>query len=416
MPKSHKIIFCLIFITSLKTFGQLQNKVFKEYIKTAIVSKNLPKEIIVENQLIDFNDQGKFFLSFDDLSLKYSSYYLRIIHCQSDWKPSQLSDIEYLSDFNDVPIRDNQNSMGTKIPYLHYQIPLPKVRITGNFIAQVYLNRNKKDSIITKRFSVYQTELAISAKINFARRNEFRLSHQALELSLSYPDHLLLSDDDHLKIVLHKNSQDQNYLNRLPKPQINGFERKFNYVFFDNENIIPGGNEYRMIDMRSTQQKLNFVAHIQALENYSIITTYPETAQGNYTYSEKMDMNAGMVIENYENPENNLLADYVYCQFIFKSRKFEDEKIYLSIGNHSFHKAEDSSMDYDEKSESYQKKILLKQGIYNYQYLSNNLLNHSLEGNYSQTENQYDLLVYFRKPGDRFDSIIGYKRINYPNR
>jgi hypothetical protein len=105
MPKSHKIIFCLIFITSLKTFGQLQNKVFKEYIKTAIVSKNLPKEIIVENQLIDFNDQGKFFLSFDDLSLKYSSYYLRIIHCQSDWKPSQLSDIEYLSDFNEEIIK-----------------------------------------------------------------------------------------------------------------------------------------------------------------------------------------------------------------------------------------------------------------------------------------------------------------------
>jgi hypothetical protein len=225
----------------------------------------------------------------------------------------------------------------------------------------------------------------------------------------------LLSDDDHLKIVVRKNSSKDNYLSRLPKPQINGFERKFNYVFFDNENIIPGGNEYRMIDLRSTQQKLNFVAHIQALENYSLITTYPETPQGNYTYTERMDMNAGMVIENYENPENNLLADYVYCQFIFKSRKFEDEKIYLSIGNHTFQKVEDSSMDYDEKSESYQKKILLKQGIYNYQYLSNNSLNTSLEGNYSQTENQYDILVYFRKPGDRFDSLIGYKRINYPN-
>jgi hypothetical protein len=415
MKLNPKIIICLFFLTSVKIFGQIYNGVHKDYIKTAIISKNIAKEIIVENQLIDFNNQGEYFLSFDDLSLKYSNYYLRIIHCQSDWTPSNLSEIEYLADFNDLPIRDYQNSMGTKIPYIHYQIPLPKVRISGNFIAQVYLNRNKKDTLITKRFSVYQTDLQIAAKITFAKRNEYRLSHQSLELSISYPENLMLSNDENLTIVIRKNSNSANLISNFPKPQINGYERKLNYLFFDNENIIPGGNEFRMIDLRSTQQKLNFVSNIQALENYSIITTYPETPQGNYSYTQKMDMNGGMVIENYENPENLLLADYIWCNFILKSRKFEDENICIHLANSSSNKVEDFLMEYDNQGEYYKKKLLLKQGIYNYQYLSNNSLNNSIEGDYSQTENQYDVLVYFKKPGQRFDSLIGYQRINFPN-
>ncbi|MEN9702954.1 MAG: hypothetical protein RLZZ209_380, partial [Bacteroidota bacterium] len=51
---------------------------------------------------------------------------------------------------------------------------------------------------------------------------------------------------------------------------------------------------------------------------------------------------------------------------------------------------------------------LLKQGIYNYQYKSKNPSNTTLEGNYSQTENIYEILVYFQKPGTRYDSLVGY--------
>ena len=394
--------------------AQIYNAIQKDYIHSAYLVKNKPKEIIQDNPIIEINHQGEYVLSFDDLSLKYANYQLRIIHCQANWVPSNLNEIEYLSDFNDTPIRENANSFGTKIPYLHYQISLPKVRISGNYIAQVYLNRNKKDTVLTKRFSVVENELIVAGKITFAKRNEFRLSHQAIELNLSYPENLLLSGDENLKIIVRRNSNSDNLLPHLPQPSINAFDRKISYLFFDNENNIPGSNEYRMIDLRSTQQKLNFVANIQALENYTQITTYPETPQGNYSYTQKMDMNGAIVIENYENPDNNLQADYVWCNFILKSRKWEDEGIYVGMLPNSYQLKPAFKMDYDDSNGIYTKKILLKQGIYNYHYLSNNLSNTSLEGNYSQTENQYEILVYFRKPGQRYDSLIGYQRIIYP--
>jgi len=408
-------LYLLFFsLVACKIQAQTENIICKSYVHSAYVSRNQPKEIIQDNPVIDFYNQGEYFLSFDDLSLKYSNYQLRIIHCQSDWKPSNLNDIEFLSDFNDIAIRESSNSMGTKIPYIHYIVPLPKVRVSGNYIAQIYLNRNKKDTVLIKRFSVVENEILVAGKITFAKRNEFRLSHQAFELSLSYPQNLLLSGDDNLRIVVRRNSNSENLIQHLPQPSVNAFDRKISYLFFDNENTIPGNNEYRMIDLRSTQQKLNFVSQIQALENYSLITTYPETPQGNYSYTQKMDMNGAVVVENYEYPENNLQADYVWCNFVLKSRKWEDEGIYLGMLPNSFKTNPNYKLDYDEKNGIYSKKILLKQGIYNYQYLSNNSSNTSLEGNYSQTENQYEILVYFRKPGQRFDSLLGYQRIIFP--
>jgi hypothetical protein len=54
---------------------------------------------------------------------------------------------------------------------------------------------------------------------------------------------------------------------------------------------------------------------------------------------------------------------------------------------------------------------MLKQGIYNYQFKSKNPPNVVLEGNYAQTENLYEVLVYYQKPGTRYDSLVGYTTV-----
>lgn len=177
----------LIFLSLLMNFsilGQIMNKKFKSEVQTIILSRSEEKTIITDNPVIDLSTQGNYQICFDDLVMKNLTYHLRVIHCQSDWKPSNLSEIEYLQDFNDIPIRSPKNSFGTKIPYLHYQIELPKVRISGNYIAMVYAQRNKKDTVFTKRFSVYENAITVAAKISFARPNHLRNTHQAIDLTL----------------------------------------------------------------------------------------------------------------------------------------------------------------------------------------------------------------------------------------
>ena len=324
--------FLLVFFMTHAIHAQISNKIHKAQIKTAYLSQNTINELIVENFCVDIERQGNINLMFDDLNLENTNYFLRIIHCQSDWKPSPLNEIEYLADFNDIPIRYPEASMGTKIPYKQYKISIPKLKISGNYIAMIYANRNKRDTVISKRFSIYQNEINIGSKISFAKSNPLRNTHQFIDLNLVYPSAYLINSDENLKIEVRKNSQSKNFLPNIPKPMVQAIDRRISYQFYDQENAIPGGNEFRLIDLRSTQQRLNFVGQINTLDRYSEISIIPEQAQGNYSYVQRPDFNGAFVIANYENPNNPLQADYVWCTFILKSRKFEDERIYVRLG------------------------------------------------------------------------------------
>lgn len=77
-------------------------------------------------------------------------------------------------------------------------------------------------------------------------------------------------------------------------------------------------------------------------------------------------------------------------------------------------------MDYNAELGRYEKLIPLKQGAYNYQYLTLPkgavtpegfstvpASTATVEGNHYETVNEYLVLVYYRAPGDRHDRLLG---------
>ena len=68
-------------------------------------------------------------------------------------------------------------------------------------------------------------------------------------------------------------------------------------------------------------------------------------------------------------------------------------------------------MQYNETNGNMEAVIRLKQGFYNYKFVTrddNGLVNLNLVcGNFHFTENNYTVLVYYRNFGDLYDSIIG---------
>jgi hypothetical protein len=400
----------LLFSISLSTLGQLSNKVFQPEIKSVYVGQLTSHEVIQAQPVFDLTNQHNYMLSFDDLSLtNRNGLYLRIIHCQSNWSASPLSDIEYLQDFNDVPVRDSQASMGTKVPYRHYQFVLPRVKISGNYVVMVY-NRNKRDTLLTQRYCVYSNELTIASQVRFGRGNSLRNTHQNLDIRLKYPPNLLLNAAEDLKIYVKQNEIIQNQLPKLPLGVINPMDQSISFPSYENEQSISAGNEYRLIDLRSTQQKLNFVDHWDVQEQITQIYTQVEQPQGNYTYIQRNDLNGAYVIENYENSSNLLYADYVRCTFSLKMPK-QSDAIYVCGAFNQFQHQQSNQMEYNEALGMYQTTLQLKQGIYNYRFETKNPSN-ALEGNYAQTENTYEVFVYLRKPGKRYDELIGFQRIN----
>ena len=66
-------------------------------------------------------------------------------------------------------------------------------------------------------------------------------------------------------------------------------------------------------------------------------------------------------------------------------------------------------MDYDEQHKQYRTSLLQKQGYYNYQYVMKNGQLAPSEGNFFETENSYQVLVYYKGTGTRTWRLVGYR-------
>jgi hypothetical protein len=347
-------------------------------------------------------------LQFDDLALHYPSYYFRVIHCQANWKPSPLSDIEFLADFNDIPLRNPESSIGTKVPYLHYTVPIPSLKVSGNYIAMVYNKRNQRDTVLCVRFSVAEQLVKAQTSVSYAKTNTLRTSHQTIDFKLTIPPSLNFAGDEQLSIQIRQNHQSDNLLQRLPAGQFNLEENSLTFPFFGQENTFAGSNEFRLIDLRSSQQKLSFVDQIITGDKINILKTQVEQAQGMYPYVQRNDINGAFVVESYENRDNALQADYVECTFRLKPLE-SSQDVYV-VGGFNEYKL-DTPLRLSPTTGLLETTRMLKQGVYNYQFKSKNPPNMTLEGNHAQTENLYEVLVFYQKPGTRYDSLVGYTTV-----
>ena len=74
-------------------------------------------------------------------------------------------------------------------------------------------------------------------------------------------------------------------------------------------------------------------------------------------------------------------------------------------------------MKYNKETRCYENLLFLKQGYYNYRYLSVNnkekKIDHGFfEGSFFDTENDYLLLIYHRSPRKSYDQLINYSIYN----
>jgi hypothetical protein len=61
--------------------------------------------------------------------------------------------------------------------------------------------------------------------------------------------------------------------------------------------------------------------------------------------------------------------------------------------------------------------LLLKQGYYNFQYVyvpqGSLVADHkNIEGSFWETENDYQIFVYYKPMGERYDRLVGYRKLN----
>ncbi|GAB3895027.1 hypothetical protein GCM10028825_38340 [Spirosoma agri] len=419
----------LCFFTTALVAQQLQtvDRIYDPKVQTALLfpqvgaNPNDPS-LTLNPPVISLDEQVSLQLEFDDLTADYRSFRAKLVHCNADWQKSVLNDIEFTYEYNDNPITDYQVSLNTKIPYYHYRFTVPKVKLPGNYLLVVYDERNRNNIILTRRFSTYQNKVAVSASVRFSTDPSRQFTDQQIDMAISYKGYQVISPQDDFKVVIRQNYRDDREIRGLRPTNVQAFDQVLDYRLVDLSNTMPGGNEFRFFDTRTILSRANYIDRIdrKADRNIAYVQVDQPRSQGSYIQSD--DFNGFFVIDHRETGNGQTNADYIETIFTLRIPELPDVNVYVN-GAFNFWKLDDRTrMTFDSVLGAYRASVLLKQGVYNYDYVvqpttGQQKANESyIEGSFSSTENDYEVFVYHRPPASRADQLIAYQRVGVNKR
>ena len=187
------------------------------------------------------------------------------------------------------------------------------------------------------------------------------------------------------------------------------------YQNLGEENDFQGGNEFRFFDLSTINASGRNVGTISFKDNRPVAQLMTEQRRRE-SYFQNLDLNGQFYIRDSEGRNASVTSEYVQTNFTLKMPESRTA-VYLIGAFNGWRKNPTSRMTYDKESSSYRHQLLLKQGWYNYMYWSADPLDEqAIERNFFETENLYEIFVYFRAMGSRGDELIGYGRVNYNDR
>ena len=355
--------------------------------------------------------QSNLVLQFDDLRGERDNYYAKIIHCNYNWTQSALQDLDYMTVYNEFPINNNEFSVDTHIPYVHYWFTLPGVKLPGNYVLVVYRGTNKDDIILSKRFMVYQTLLSFSDENNLIGAGSIANINQQLNFTINYSKVNIINPMLDVHVNIRQNQRWDNMASDVKPSFVREIEKELEYRFFDEAKMFRGGNEFRYFDLRSLNnpgRNVNYVA--KTTKPYEVFIAKDKSRSGQ-SYAQYNDQDGAFTIDNYDY-RDLAFTNYAYVTFSLETPPVDGD-VYVTGGLTYWNLGNENKMKYDSAQGLYTNRMLLKQGWYDYQYLvkSSTVKPYYFEGSHFETENYYEILVYNRPFQPQADLLIGYLRV-----
>ena len=419
MTKLGRLLFLLITCSHM-AFAQQKtnigdNHLYEPYIRT-VQCYNTQKEQSLPVIVLNSGEQLHF--SFDDLEGGSKNYWYSIEHFTAEWKPSGISTVDYVESFAEDRIVDYAYSSGTLQKYTHYSLSLPndqvKMKISGNYLLQVYENGQVKKPVLTQRFYVVENLVKLQVEIKPSAQVAERAAFQKINFSISHPALTIQNPNRDIKVLVMQNGNPGTAIAN-GKPS---FIKPASLVYNDlNSNDFKGGNEFRKFDTRSLRYPAAQVQEIYKDSTFNAVLI-TDRSRNTQKYSSETDENGSFFIRNQDGRDDHSESDYVWVWFNLQTSQFpENTAVYVAGRFNNYVLNEASQLLYYPEKRSYQGKMFLKQGLYDYKYILKNLAttdvnDTQLEGSYFETKNAYQVFVYYRKPGSRWDELVGYLTIH----
>ena len=354
-------------------------------------------------------------IEWDEMSHNYKRYVYHIDHCDWNWEPTDgIFESDFLEGLNDQLIEDYQKSFNTTQIYTHYWLRIPqkelRLRLSGNYRLRIYeedADREEEQPVLEARFCIYENSAGIITQLSSNTDIDFNRDHQQMTLSVGYGSLSVFDPQRELKVVVMQNRRwDCRVENLVPNV------RKANGIEFTHNRqlIFPGGNEYHRFEILDVHRTAVGVERINWFEPYYHATLFPVQPDRAYSYSE--DQNGVYVVRSADDIDDATTAEYIVVHFFLQSPRLPGGDVYVSgrWSGQTFNP--DCKMEYDDVNREYHAALLLKQGYYSYEFVQQDALTARTMGSFFETENEYQVLVYYREQGARYDRLAGYSIVH----
>ena len=351
-------------------------------------------------------------LSFDDIIGDEHDYYYKITHHDADWSPSKLARSEFMRGMDNVRILDIENSVATLQLYSNYHLNIPNkftqgLTKTGNYLMSIF--NEEGELVFSRKFMIYNPQFAVGVQIKRSRDLNYVNTKQVVRFFVDGGEQPIINPRQNVKVVILQNNNLKTAITGVIPQFTVGNKLEYRY---DQETAFWAGNEFFNFenkDIRGATAAIRYIELKKLYHNY----LYTNQVRSDIPYTFNPDINGNFVITTLQGRTPRSEAEYAWIHFSLDHTEIEEGKeihVYGNFNNYVTNKS--TKLVYNPKTYRYELPMLLKQGFYNYKYVlveEDGTINRekAISGNYWQTENDYQVLVYYRRPGGRFDELVG---------
>jgi len=363
---------------------------------------------------------GRLTLSFDVIDGEGEVLNYTFIHCSHDWQPTDLQRMQYASGFESDRLDDYAFSRNTLIEYVNYQLTFPREDmmplISGNYLLIVY-GDDFNDLYFTRRFMVVDEKAQVNATVpRYPDDLTLTDTHQQLNVRVNVSNYLTGNTQQYSHLTIRQNGRWDNAAVSLKPTYVYP-----DYISFEHhpQTVFEATNQYIRFNTSNFYFQSENLAHIrQTDESFEIdIITCESRARMAYSSYEDIHGEKYIYVEN-ENLDNSTEADYCRVNFFYKSEiPLTHEDIYIMGALNDWRFDESNKMTYDYKLRGYTCSMVLKQGYYNFMFVTIDRSTYEIKtdltmGNHWETNNVYKLYFYFYNALKGYDELIGYSVVN----
>ena len=352
-------------------------------------------------------------LFFDVLDRNSGSMEYVVTHCDRDWNPSDLFPSDYISGLEQNRIYDYNTSFNTTVPYTHYSLRLPNedisFRISGNYTVTVFPAGDPASPVLRRRFFVHEKSTSSAVLFRQPMKPGTTETHQQPEITVGISRLPVTDPYRQVTVTIMQNGRWDRMIGNILPDFVHPGKLEFNSL--SDHTLMPGGNEFRFIDIRSVKEPRQNVRIVEYNGGRYHAFVLPDDDRQFRQYFFEEDLNGKYWIASEESPVPSTEADYMYVYFTLRlPREIEKGSVYFTGAFTDWAFGPENRMRWNQSRGQYEGMIMLKEGWYNYEYAfipdrAERPDPFLLEGGHWQTENDYLILTYFRDPAVRYDRL-----------